>query len=84
MNLLKVIVDEASMLDVELAAHLLQALPLHARIVLVGDQDQLPSVGPGSFYRDLLACKCVPRVVLSDIFRQVSRMTMSMMMIVAG
>jgi hypothetical protein len=109
------------MLDVELAAALFRALPQGARLILVGDQDQLPSVkyflkllqmtmmvlvmkpkchyflkvyrpivilclllfdnlystflslqqvGPGSLYRDLMACQCVPRVVLNEVFRQ--------------
>ena len=60
----------ASMVDVELGAHLMRALPPHAKLVLVGDQDQLPSVGPGSMFRDLLQVVDVPRVVLSQIFRQ--------------
>jgi exodeoxyribonuclease V alpha subunit len=65
-----VIVDEASMVDVPLAAALLQALPDEARLLIVGDQDQLPSVGPGAFLRDILASGLVPSVRLSEIFRQ--------------
>lgn len=65
-----VVVDEASMIDVDLMAHLCRALPASSRLILVGDQDQLPSVGPGSIYRDLMACPAVPRVVLTRIFRQ--------------
>ena len=64
------IVDEASMLDVELAAALLDALPSSARLVLVGDVDQLPSVGPGAVLRDLIGSGAVPTVRLSQIFRQ--------------
>lgn len=64
------IVDEASMLDLELASALLDALPDAARLVLVGDVDQLPSVGPGAVLRDLIAAGGVPTVRLSQIFRQ--------------
>lgn len=65
-----VIVDEASMLDLSLAASLLAAMPPHARLVLVGDADQLPPVGAGSFFADLLSVESLPRVKLTDIFRQ--------------
>ena len=65
-----VILDEASMVDVQLAASLLQALPDKARLVLVGDADQLPSVGPGAVLRDLIASQVVPTVRLTEIFRQ--------------
>ncbi len=64
------IVDEASMLDVELANALLSALPDSARLVLVGDVDQLPSVGPGAVLRDLIGSNVVPTVRLTQIFRQ--------------
>lgn len=65
-----VIVDESSMLDLMLAASLLRAMKPHTRLVLVGDADQLPPVGPGSFFADLLASECVPAVRLTEIFRQ--------------
>lgn len=65
-----VIVDEASMLELSLAASLLAALPPHARLVLVGDADQLPPVGAGSFFADLLGVEALPRVRLTEIFRQ--------------
>jgi exodeoxyribonuclease V alpha subunit len=65
-----IIVDEASMLDVSLADSLLQATGDHARLVLVGDVDQLPSVGPGAVLRDVIASGRVPTVRLSQIFRQ--------------
>lgn len=65
-----VIVDEASMLDVPLAAALLGALPAAARLVVVGDVDQLPSVGPGAFLRDLIASGAAATVRLGEIFRQ--------------
>ncbi len=64
------IVDEASMIDVQLAASLLDAVPNAARVVLVGDADQLPSVGPGAFLKDLIACEAVPVARLEVIFRQ--------------
>ena len=64
------IVDEASMLDLALADALLQATGDHARLILVGDVDQLPSVGPGAVLRDVIASQQVPTVRLSQIFRQ--------------
>jgi exodeoxyribonuclease V alpha subunit len=65
-----VILDEASMVDVQLMAQLLAALPDKARLILVGDADQLPSVGPGAVLRDLLNSRVVPSVRLTEIFRQ--------------
>jgi exodeoxyribonuclease V alpha subunit len=64
------IVDEVSMLDVLLANHLLKALPPQAHLLLVGDADQLPSVGPGRVLRDLLESGALPSVHLDAIFRQ--------------
>jgi exodeoxyribonuclease V alpha subunit len=65
-----VIVDEASMLDIELTHALVRAIPDPARLLLVGDVDQLPSVGPGLVLRDLIESKAVPVVRLTEIFRQ--------------
>ncbi len=65
-----VIVDEASMIDVPLAAALVQALQPSARLVIVGDADQLPSVGPGAFLRDVIASGVASSVRLDEIFRQ--------------
>ncbi len=65
-----VIIDETSMLDIPLAHHLLKAIPSTASVVFVGDVDQLPSVGPGNFLRDLIDCDRVPVVRLTEIFRQ--------------
>lgn len=62
--------DEASMIDTPLMAHFLAALPAEAHLLLVGDADQLPSVGPGRVLGDLLACGAVPAVRLTEIFRQ--------------
>ena len=64
------VVDEVSMVDMVLAHHLLKAVPEEARLVLVGDADQLPSVGPGNVLAELLASGVVPSVRLSRVFRQ--------------
>jgi exodeoxyribonuclease V alpha subunit len=64
------VVDEASMIDIRLCADLLSALADGTRLVLVGDQDQLPSVGPGMVLRDTIASGAVPVVRLDEIFRQ--------------
>ncbi|GIJ49401.1 ATP-dependent RecD-like DNA helicase [Virgisporangium aliadipatigenens] len=65
-----VVVDEASMLDLLLANKLIHAIPSGAHLLLVGDVDQLPSVGAGEVLRDVLAADTVPRVRLTRIFRQ--------------
>lgn len=65
-----VILDECSMIDVTLIRALLRALPKGCRLVLVGDADQLPSVGPGSFFLDVLRSGAVASVRLTEIFRQ--------------
>jgi len=65
-----IIVDEASMLDITLADSLLSKISRSSRIIFVGDVDQLPPVGPGNFFRDLLASPCVPSVKLTLCFRQ--------------
>jgi exodeoxyribonuclease V alpha subunit len=64
------IVDEASMMDVELAASLLDAIPPQSSLLLVGDRDQLPSVGPGSVLKDVIASGLAPVVALSQVYRQ--------------
>ncbi len=64
------VVDEASMLDVPLFMHLLRALPFSAHLILVGDKDQLPSVGPGNILHDILSNPLFPRVFLRRIYRQ--------------
>ena len=68
-----VIVDETSMVDVPLMAALLDALEGDCRLVLVGDPDQLPSVGPGNLFADLIRSKVVPTVRLTEIFRQAAQ-----------
>ena len=65
-----VIVDEASMIDILLMNHLLKAIARTATLVLVGDVDQLPSVGPGNLLKDIIASGCVETTRLSEIFRQ--------------
>ena len=65
-----VVIDEASMVDLPLMEALVRAIPSHASLVLVGDVDQLPPVGPGSPLTDLIACRRVPVARLTTIFRQ--------------
>ena len=64
------IVDETSMIDVQLAVHLFRAVPRHGLLVLVGDVDQLPSVGPGCVLRDVIESGTLPVYRLTEIFRQ--------------
>ncbi len=64
------VVDESSMIDLPLMHHLLRALPERAHLILVGDVDQLPSVGPGAVLNDLICSKTVPVVRLTEVFRQ--------------
>ena len=65
-----VIVDETSMVDILLMRGLLSALRPECRLILVGDPDQLPSVGPGNLFSDLIRSGVVPMVRLTEIFRQ--------------
>lgn len=65
-----VIIDEMSMVDIHLFQALLQAICSGTRLILVGDVDQLPSVGPGQVLRDIMRSECFPMVVLDRIFRQ--------------
>lgn len=64
------IVDETSMIDVVLMYHLLKALPLQSTLILIGDVNQLPSVGPGNVLKDIIESNAVPVVRLTEIFRQ--------------
>lgn len=64
------IVDEVSMVDAQLLDSLLRALPLTCRLILVGDSNQLPSVGAGNVLFDLIASDMIPVVTLNEIFRQ--------------
>ena len=65
-----VIVDECSMVDISLMSALLRALPADCRLILVGDADQLPSVGPGSVFSGIIRSEVIPSVRLTEIFRQ--------------
>lgn len=64
------IIDEMSMVDIQLFYSLLKAIPLGSRIIIVGDVNQLPSVGPGQVLADLISSQCYPTVILQHIFRQ--------------
>ena len=66
------VIDETSMVDVPLFHALLKALPVHASLLLVGDVDQLPSVGAGQVLRDVISSGIVPTIQLTEIFRQAS------------
>ncbi|GAB2044775.1 ATP-dependent RecD-like DNA helicase [Agathobaculum sp. TL06] len=68
-----VILDEVSMVDITLMQALVEALPHGARLVLVGDADQLPPVGPGNFLRDMIGSHRVPTIELTEIFRQAQK-----------
>ncbi|MCY4446679.1 MAG: ATP-dependent RecD-like DNA helicase [Rhodobacteraceae bacterium] len=65
-----VIVDEVSMIDVELMSLLLEAIGPKTAVILIGDVDQLPSIGPGKVLKDIIRSHCVPVVFLKEIFRQ--------------
>jgi exodeoxyribonuclease V alpha subunit len=67
------ILDETSMIDTVLMYHLLKAVPSKATVIMVGDVNQLPSVGAGSVLKDIIRSKAVPVVELTDIFRQAGR-----------
>lgn len=68
-----IVIDEMSMVDVLLFEKLLRALRLGCRIIMVGDSDQLPSVGAGNLLSDLIECGIVPVVTLKEIFRQAQK-----------
>ena len=67
------VVDESSMVDVLLMRSLLRALPDRAALLIVGDVDQLPSVGPGQVLADVIASGAVPVVRLTEVFRQAAQ-----------
>lgn len=67
------VIDETSMVDVPLIAQLLRAVPDRAAVIIVGDADQLPSVGPGQVLADIIASGIVPVTRLTEIFRQAAR-----------
>ena len=65
-----IILDEVSMVDIVLMHHFLNAVPDGCRIILVGDTDQLPAVGPGSVLKDIIRSQKIPAICLDEIFRQ--------------
>lgn len=67
------VLDEASMVDVRLMQSVLRAMPDHAALLIVGDIDQLPSVGPGQVLADVIQSEAVPVVRLTEVFRQAAR-----------
>jgi exodeoxyribonuclease V alpha subunit len=68
-----IILDEASMLDIRIADALVCAITAQSQLILIGDTDQLPSVGPGNILHDLIHSEIVPSLELSEIFRQASQ-----------
>jgi exodeoxyribonuclease V alpha subunit len=64
------VVDECSMLDINLTASLLKAVPRHSQVVFIGDYDQLPSVGAGNVLKDIIGSRAVPCFRLTQVFRQ--------------
>ena len=67
------VIDETSMIDLVLAHKLVRAIPRHAALVLVGDVDQLPPVGPGSVLRDVIESGTIPVCRLTEVFRQAAQ-----------
>ena len=67
-----VVIDESSMVDIALMNKLLSAIPSNSALMIVGDVDQLPSVGPGSVLSDIIDSGVIPTVRLTEIFRQAS------------
>lgn len=65
-----IILDEVSMMDIVLMQHFLDAVPKGCRVILVGDVDQLPAVGPGSVLKDILRSEAIPSIRLTNVFRQ--------------
>ena len=65
-----IILDEVSMMDIVLMKHFLEAVPDGTHLILVGDVDQLPAVGPGSVLQDIIRSGVVPKICLTEVFRQ--------------
>lgn len=65
-----IIIDEVSMMDISLMSHFLEAVPKGSRVILVGDVDQLPAVGPGAVLKDIIRSNQIPTVRLTEVFRQ--------------
>ena len=66
------IIDESSMIDINLAAALFKALPVNCQVIMVGDENQLPSVGPGNVFHDLIASNIFTTIKLHEVMRQAS------------
>lgn len=64
------LIDEVSMLDIYLAGHLFDSIKYGAQVILIGDADQLPSVGPGAVLSEMIASGCIPVIKLDKVFRQ--------------
>lgn len=73
------LLDEASMVDIELARSLMEALPADVQVVFIGDVDQLPSVGPGTVLRDIICSGVVPTTRLKYVYRQEEGSTISLL-----
>ena len=73
-----IILDEVSMMDIVLMQHFLNAVPDGCRVILVGDVDQLPAVGPGAVLKDILRAAVVPSIRLTEVFRQSGESTIVM------
>ncbi len=67
------VIDESSMVDVSLMQSLLKAVPDHAAVLIVGDIDQLPSVGPGQVLADIIGSNAIPVMRLTEVFRQTAK-----------
>jgi exodeoxyribonuclease V alpha subunit len=70
LTLCRLLIDECSMLDTLTLAAVLKALPAKAQLILIGDADQLPSVGPGAILKDIIESKVAPVTLLNQVFRQ--------------
>ena len=68
-----IVIDEASMLDTSLSHHLMKAIPTGAKVIIVGDVNQLPSIGPGMVLQDLIATGQIATTKLTEVFRQAKR-----------
>ncbi len=73
LNCQVLIIDEASMIDTVLMYHLMKAIPPEASFIMVGDINQLPSVGPGNVLKDIISSEIVPVTTLTEIFRQAAK-----------
>jgi len=68
-----IIIDESSMVDIQLAAALLKAIPMTSHIIFIGDAEQLPPVKAGRFFEEILKCDKIPQTRLTEVFRQAAK-----------